>query len=197
MITFKQFMENKFSIYKENNEYDEYMSSKENYEKEMEKYKKELDEYKNQSRSIKKEFAQKLMDAANKNWDEGKNVIFNTMTKTSVVTPKNRSAIRINGSELEIASGKKWTSLYGQSMLTMAYNLNIQPPTLPDKPDKPDEPDEPLAHKLTPDQYVNIKGGDEFWRNVHKQAIAYELESNLVEPNEYQKIFDLYPDLKK
>jgi hypothetical protein len=197
MKTFKQFMENKFFIYKENNEYDEYILSKEKYEKEMEKYKKELDEYKNQSRSIKKEFAQKLMDAANKNWDEGKNVIFNTMTKTSVVTPKNRSAIRINGSELEIASGKKWTSLYGQSMLTMAYNLNIQPPTLPDKPDKPDEPDEPLAHKLTPDQYVNIKGGDEFWRNVHKQAIAYELESNLVEPNDYQKIFDLYQDLKK
>jgi len=197
MKTFKQFMENKFSIYKENNEYDEYMSSKENYEKEMEKYKKELDEYKNQSRSIKKEFAQKLMDAANKNWDEGKNVIFNTMTKTSVVTPKNRSAIRINGSELEIASGKKWTSLSGQPTLTMAYNLNIQPPNMPDKPDKPEEPDEPLAYKLTPDQYVNIKGGEELWRNVHKQAIAHELESNLVEPNDYQKIFDLYPDLKK
>jgi hypothetical protein len=79
----------------------------------------------------------------------------------------------------------------------MAHNLNIQPPTLPESPDKPEEPDEPLAHKLTPDQYVNIKGGEELWRNVHKQAITHELESNLVEPNDYQKIFDLYPELKK
>jgi transketolase len=105
MITFKLFLENKFSTYKENHEYDEYILSKEKHEKEMENYKKELDEYKNKSRSIKKEFSQKLMDAANKNWDEGKDVTFNTMTKTFVVTPKNRSAIRINGSELEVASG--------------------------------------------------------------------------------------------
>ena len=183
----------------ESGHFDDYMRAMGEHGERMKEYEAKKKEHDAASYALDKEYAEKLWAAVNRAWDAGQSVNFNTMTRRFEVTPKNRAVLRLFGREIQMARGKSWDSLRGQAMNTMAMNLGVPPVEKGhlQVPNKPNEPDEPHAHHLTPDQYVRMKGGEELWRGVHKQAVENELDSGLVAPEHMGKVVSLYPDLIK
>ena len=183
--------------YLESNHYDDYKSAMASHAGSMSDYQKEVDKHRAMKREVDKDFAMRVYQAANAAWDAGRDVHFNTMTRRVKITPKNRAAIRLYGSQLQVARGRNWDSLSGQGIETMAHNLGV---SLPDytglvPPEEPVAPEEPMAHQLSPEEYMDMKGGESFWHGVHKQAVKNELESGLVHPDHMARIASLYPDL--
>jgi len=178
----------KFKKWLESKDYEDYKKVKEKHDSSMADYEKEYEKYRSLRRDIDKDFAMRVYKAANAAWDAGKDVYFNTMTQMVKITPKNRAAIRLNGRDLQVARGRSWDSLAGQGINSMAHYLNVSPPdyTGIEAPDKPEAPNEPFAHKLTPEEYMDIRGGRglgiDFWRDAHKQAVQDELDAGLVPP---------------
>ena len=90
---------------------------------------------------------QKLWDAMNQHWDEGKTLHAHTMTKSTTLAPDARWAMRLGKDGLQIKQGKDWVSASGQVEDGLAHQVGM-----PRKTQVPYTPEEEAEHERSHDE---------------------------------------------
>jgi len=152
-----------------------------------------INEYRAEHKRIKSEWAKDVWDEVQKKWDNGETVQFNTMTRTSPVSPKNRAAMKFQNGMIYAARGKRWDSLDGQAIETLAHNVGVKAPEYPDRPEVEDV-EEKAAYEMTRDEYA-MTSSDPIIREARRKGHKEEVEIAMEYGDVPDRVLADYPDL--
>ena len=105
----------------------------------------------------------KLWDAMNQAWDDGRTLHVPTMTKTTLVSPEDREALRLHKGNIELRRGRKgeYDTLIGQNIDSLAKQVGI-----PLKNDIPKTAEEDAADAAAIEQA--LRDGEEADKQAEK-----------------------------